>query len=493
MEKVSKESFVVNTIWKFTDVVVRKMVGMVISIILARLVAPEAYGVIALTTVFITFTDIFILNGFNVALIRKNEVEEIDYSTVTSMSLMFTSLMYIIFFFTAPIFADFYDSPELCDVLRVITILLFFQSIATVVRAKGTRELKFKKMAVSAFVSNFSAGLIAVFFAYHGWGVWALVAQQLIANFLDMAIMMMMFRWRLSFRLSLERAGNMFKFTMGVLGSSFLDFLGNNVCNLVIGKSYSTKMLGYLNRGNMLPEVIGLNIYSAITSVLLPTLASYQDDTKKMKEICRRVMSLTLFVIFPLMFGLIGIADVLIPVLLTEKWIPCIPMLYFCAISYAFNPIRAIGYSVFYAKGQSKYSVKLEIVRATLLISGLIIVICILKGSLIDVLLSNTIVCFVVSATAQHLVRKCIGYGFREIFRDILPSLLLSLLMMIIVFLIGRIEINPILLLIIQIIVGGLFYVGMAAIIKDKNLMALSDYMTQKINRHGFNKCNDNN
>lgn len=484
MEKVSKESFAINTIWKFTDVVVRKIVGMVISIILARLVAPEAYGVIALTTIFITFTDIFILNGFNVALIRKSEVEDIDYSTVTSMSLIFTSLMYMVFFLTAPFFAVFFDSPELCDVLRVITILLFFQSIATVVRAKGTRELKFKKMAVSAFASNLSAGLIAVFFAYYGWGVWALVAQQLIANFIDMTIMMVMFRWRLSFMLSVERARIMFKFTMGVLGSSFLDFLGNNVSNIVIGKSYSTKMLGYLNRGNMLPEVIGLNIYSAITSVLLPTLASYQDDTKRMKEICRRVMSLTLFIIFPLMFGLMGIADVLIPVLLTEKWAPCIPMLYFCAITYALNPIRSIGYSVFYAKGQSENCVKLEIVRSSLLISGLIIVICILKGSLIDVLISNTIVCLFVSATTQYLVRRCIGYDFRELFKDIFPSLILSLLMMILVFLIGKIELSPILLLVIQITVGGLFYVGMAAIIRDKNLMVLSDYLTQKLTKY---------
>ncbi len=487
MRAVSKESFLINTIWKFTDVIVRKIIALVISIILARLVAPEAYGVIALTTVFITFTDIFILNGFNIALIRKKDVEEIDYSTVMTMSLLFTLIMYFVFFFTAPYFADYYQNHELCSVLRVITILLFFQSIATVVRAKGTRNLKFKEMAISSFSSNVTAGLVAVILAYNNWGVWALVVQQLIANFMDMVIMMYLLHWQLSFKMSLIRASGMFRFTIGVLGTSFLDFLGNNVCNLVIGKSYTLKTLGYYNRGNMLPEVIGLNIYNAITSVLLPTLASYQDDTNKMKNITRRVMNLTLFVIFPLMFGLMGIADILIPVLLTDKWIPSIPLLYFCAVYYALNPIRAIGYSVFFAKGKSSYSVRIEIVRALLMIIGLIIVIVFIKGSLIDVLISNTIVCFIVVLSTQYFVSKCIGYTFGELVLDIFPSLSCSLCMMFVVYYIGRMDVNPLLLLIIQIISGCLFYVGIAFVTKNKNVTTVKLLIFQRIVNHGKN------
>lgn len=469
MEKISKRSFAINTIWKFTDVIVRKLTGMVISIILARLIVPEAYGVIALTTVFITFTDIFILNGFNVAIIRKDNVEDLDYSTVTAMSLLFTLLMYIVFFILAPSISFFYDSPELCPVLRVITILLFFQSIATVVRAKGTRELEFKKMAISAFVSNLSAGLIAVGLAYMGFGVWALVAQQLIANFLDMVIMMIMFRWNFSLKFSIICAKGMFKFTIGVLGTSFLDFLGNNVCSLVIGKSFSTKDLGYLNRGNMLPETIGLNIYSAITSVLLPTLASHQNDSESMKYITRRVMSFTLFVIFPLMFGLMGVANVMVPLLLTDKWIPCIPLMYFCCFSYAINPIRAIGYSVFYARGQSQYSVRIEIQRVTLMIIGLIIVIALLRGSLLMVMLSNTIAGIFVVVTTHYYVRKCINYSYSELLRDILPSLIMSIIMMAVVMAIGFVPINKVLLLLLQIISGGGLYLAVSFGFKVQN------------------------
>ena len=137
--------------WKFADMISNKLILLVITILLARLITPEAYGVVALTMVFIGFSDIFILNGFNIALIRKETVDEIDYSTVTAMSLVFTVFMYMIFFVAAPYIANFYKSPDLCLVLRVITILLFFKSIVSVIRAKGTRELQFKRMVLSAF------------------------------------------------------------------------------------------------------------------------------------------------------------------------------------------------------------------------------------------------------------------------------------------------------------------------------------------------------
>lgn len=347
MRRVTSNQFANNAMWKFADMISNKLILLVITILLARLITPEAYGVVALTMVFIGFSDIFILNGFNIALIRKETVDEIDYSTVTTMSLVFTVFMYLIIFVTAPYAASFYKSPDLCLVLRIITILLFFRSIVSVIRAKGTRELQFKRMVISAFISNVSAGVIALVLAYLGWGIWALVAQQLLAGFLDMIILMHIFRWHLSLKISFSVVKGMLKFTVGVLGTSFLDFLGNNVSSLIIGKSYSTKDLGYYNRANILPETIGLNAYNSINSVLLPTLASLQNDRDAMKRVTRKVMSLTEYIILPMMFGLIGVANVLIPVLLTDKWVSSIPLMYFCCISFAINPIRAIGYNVF--------------------------------------------------------------------------------------------------------------------------------------------------
>ena len=168
--------------------------------------------------------------------------------------------------------------------------------------------------------------------------------------------------------------------------------MGNNVSSLIIGKSYSTKDLGYYNRANILPETIGLNAYNSINSVLLPTLASLQNDRDAMKRVTRKVMSLTEYIILPMMFGLIGVANVLIPVLLTDKWVSSIPLMYFCCISFAINPIRAIGYNVFYARGDSRLSVNIEILRATLMIVGILIVILVFQEALIYVLLSNALI-----------------------------------------------------------------------------------------------------
>lgn len=477
MRRVTSKQFANNALWKFADMISSKLILLVITIQLARLIAPEVYGVVALTTVFIAFSDIFILNGFNIALIRKETIDEIDYSTVMTMSLAFTVFIYLIVFATAPYIAIFYKSPNLCAVLRVVTVLLFFKSIVSVIRAKGTRELQFKRMVVSAFISNFLAGIVAVILAYMGWGIWALVVQQLLSSFFDMVVMMIIFRWHLSLKFSYSVAKGMFKFTAGVLGTSFLDFLGNNVCSLIIGKSYSTKDLGYYNRASMFPEAIGVNAYYSINSVLLPTLALLQNDKDDMKRVTRKVMSLTEYIILPMMFGLIGIADVLIPVLLTNKWAPSISMMYFCCIIFAINPIRAIGYNVFYAKGDSRLSVKIEVLRSTLMIVGVLIVVLIFQEALIYVLLSNTIISLVVVGATHHKVKLCIGYSFKELCSDILPSLAMSIIMMLFIFLLGSLQMDQVLLLIIQVLIGGAVYIGMSLVTKNANFIILKDYV----------------
>lgn len=481
MEKVTSNQFASSALWRFVDVISRKVVGLAVSILLARMIAPEAYGVVALTMVFIVFTDIFILNGFNVALIRKERTLPIDYSTVMSMSLVFTLIVYVIVWLCSPFFADFYDSPELSPVLRVITILLFFESVSAVIRAKATREMQFKKMTVAAFTGNLVSGLIALVLAYLDFGVWALVVQQVAANLLEMIILLIIFKWNFSLRFSLNVAKGMTKFTIGVLGTSFLDFLGNNVCNLVIGKSYSTKDLGYYNRANILPETIGLNAYNSINSVLLPTLSSRQNSNEEMKSVLRKVMSLTLYVVFPLMFGLIGVANILIPVLMSEKWIPAIPLMYFCCLSYAINPIRAIGYSAFYAKGVSKHSSEVEMVRSILMIVGVIMVAVVFKFSIYWLLSANLFISLVVALTTHYKVRSMLDYKFSELLRDLLPSLLMSIVMAVCTYMIGMLPMNHILVLLLQIFIGAIIYVFLSYITNNTNYQLVKEFAIEKV------------
>lgn len=483
MDTVSSSQFANNALWRFIDVISRKIIALGISIVLARLIAPEAYGIVALTTVFITFSDIFILNGFNIALIRKDVVSSTDYSTVTYLSLIFTTVMYLVFYITSPFIASFYECDILSPVLRVITILLFFESVSSVIRAYATRELQFKKMALSSFISNVASGLLALILAFEGFGVWALVVQQVCANFLDMSIMSIIFRWRVRPTFSIDSAKSMTKFTMGVLGTSFLDFFGNNVCSLIIGKTYTTKDLGYYNRANLFPETIGLNAYSSINSVLLPTLASRQSDIEGMKRVARKVMSLTEYIILPLMFGLMAIADNLINLLLTEKWAPAIPMMYFCCLYYAINPIRAISYSIFYSMAKSKTTMYIELIRSLLMVSGIILVAIIFKMGLIYVLLANLLISIFVALQAQFEVYKLISYSIRELVEDIFPSLMLSLIMLVIVYSESLLSLGRVSQLVIQIFTGLVVYVALSIIARNKNFIILVDFLKQKFSQ----------
>lgn len=481
MKQVSKDQFASNAFWKFMEIIVRKLIALVISTILARILAPEAYGVVALTTVFITFSDIFILNGFNVALVRKETVDEEDYSTVMILSLGFSAIVYTIFFFSAPALATFYKSPELKNVLRVITILIFFQSVATVIRSKATRELKFKEMSFVAISGNVMASLIALVMAYSGMGVWALVTQQVLANFFDMVLLTIVFKWKYTWKFSKKKAGEMLIFTLGVLGASFLDFLGNNANSLVIGRAYNTSELAYYNRGNMYPETISLNTYNSINSVLLPTLSSRQNDPAEMKRVVRKVVSVTEYIILPMMFGLIAISDRFVGVLLTHKWDFCIPVMICSCLYYSINPIRAIGYSVFYAKGESRRNVKIEIARSIIMITNLVIIIILLKQSIYVLAVMNVVIAFLVAMFTQFQVNKCISYKFRELFMDILPSFVMSLVMGIVVKGITLVTPETGIVFIFQLIVGITVYVLLSIITKNANYSFLKNYVTRKL------------
>lgn len=483
MKKVSGEQFASNAIWKFLELFSTKLVALVISTIIARLLSPNAYGIIALTTVFITFSDIFITNGFNVALIRKDEVSEIDYSTVMLMSLSFSAILYIILYFSAPYLAKFYNTPEFKEVLRILTLIIFLKSVSTVIKAKATRQLQIKKMSIVSVIASTCASIIGVVFAYNGFGVWALVAQQVLTNLFDVIGLSFAFRWRYSFRFSLTSAKQMTRFTIGVLGTSFLDFLGNNVNSLVIGKAYNSTDLGFYNRGNMYPETISLNTYNAINSVLLPTLASRQDDNRGMRTVVKKVVSLTTYIIFPMMFGLIAVSDNFVSVLLTDKWMPCVPILICACLYYSINPIRAIGYNVFYAKGESDKCVKIEVFRSLLMIANLFITILWLKQSIYVLTSINVLISLMVSIITQIMVSNSIGYSGYDLLSDIASPIFMSSVMVLVVRCMTFLPIDNFGILISQISVGFGTYIGLSIITKNSSYLFLFGYVKKLTHR----------
>ena len=483
MNKVSKEQFANNAMWSFFEIIVKRVISLLISTIIARLLVPEAYGIVALTTVFITFSDIFLMNGFNVAIVRKERVEADDYSTVMILGLLFSAVVYSLLFLTAPAIAAFYNTPELKNVLRSITILLFFQAISAVIRAKATRELKFKTLSFVSIISSLSSSVVALVLAYKGAGVWALVVQQVLNNAIDVLMLTVFFKWKYSWRFSVSKASEMIKFTMGVLGTSFLDFLGNNANSLIIGKAYNSTELGFYNRGNVYPETIALNTYNSINSVLLPTLASRQNDNNEMKKVVRQVVSLSEYIILPLMIGMIGVSDVFVDVLLTSKWARCVPVMVCACLTYAINPIRSIGYNVFYAKGESNRSIRIEIFRSTAMIINLLITIVLLKQSIYVLAASGVLISLMVAGLTLFQVKKCIGYQFRELFADLLPTAIMCVIMLVVVRLTILLPFNNLIILFLQLLFGTLSYWILSVVTKNVNYKFLKEYVLKKIQK----------
>lgn len=469
----SSGAFANNIMWKMIDLISRKVFGFAISILLARLLMPEDFGIIALTIVFIAFTNVFILNGFNVALIRKEEVKTIDYSTVMTMSLCFVTIVNLVIFFSAPAIADFYETKALNLVLKAMVFGLYFSAVSAVVSAKATRELKFKQMAIPSFCSNAIGGIIAVIMAYMGCGVWALVAQHVVASFVLMVWYIILFKFPLSLNFSLNVVKELYKFTLGVIGTSFLEFLGNHVCSLVVGKTYNSKGLGHYDRSITFPEMISANLSGAISSVLLPTLSKHQNDIEGVKVRTRKTISFTMFVILPIMFILIGSSNVLIPVILTDRWTPIIPLFCVSCILYAIAPIRTIEYSVLYSLGRSKHSVKTEAIRAVLMIIGVLTVALVVKAPLFWVVFTNMMVCLAVNLYIHHFIKGILNYSFLDLLGDFLSSLVISLIVMVLLLIIGWSFKASLMLLIFQIAVGTMSYGAISYFFNNNNIQFL--------------------
>ena len=435
----------------------------IVTIVLARILLPEEFGLIVLVTIFIGIAGVFVQSGFNTALIQKKNVDEVDFSSVFYFSLVVAGILYVFLFFTAPLLANFFEEPKLVLVLRTLSFTLFLGAVNSIQIAVVAREMQFKKLFFSSVGAIIVSGAVGLVMANMGYGVWALVGQQLTNQLMVMVILWITVKWRPRLVFSIKRVNNLFSFGWKLLVSGLIDTLYINLQSLFIGKMFSPAILGFYNRGEQFPSLIVNNIDGSIQSVMLPTLSSHQEDRHRVKEIVRRSIVTSSFIVFPMMVGLAVIAEPLVTILLTEKWLPVVPFLQIFCASYALWPIHTANLQAINALGRSDIFLKLEIIKKIL---GLIIlgvsipfgVYAMARG----VLVTGIIATFV----NAYPNLKLIDYSFQEQWKDIIPSLLLSLLMGIVVFSIQWFGIPPTLTLILQVFIGVALYVGLAKVFR---------------------------
>lgn len=456
-----------NFIWRFAERCGAQGVSFIVSIVLARLLAPEMYGTIALVTVFTTVLNVFVDSGLGNALIQKKNADELDFSTVFFFNLAVCLSLYVAVFAASPAIARFYNDLELVPIIRVLSLTIVISGIKNVQQAYVSRTLQFKRFFFSTLGGTIGAAIIGIIMAYKGFGVWALVIQQIFNATVDTLILWVTVKWRPKAVFSFERLKGLASYGWKLLVSSLLDTVYNNVRQLIIGKLYSAADLAYYNKGKQFPNLVITNVNVAIDSVLFPVISANQDDTAQVKKMTRRAIQTSSFVIWPVVMGLAACAESIVKILLTEKWLPCVPYLQIFCFTYGFWPIHTANLNAIKAVGRSDIFLKLEIIKKVIGIASILISMPFGVMPMALAYMATAPLSAFVNATPN---RKLLGYKYREQIIDMFPSMLLSFVMAVAVLIVGYIRINIFLTLVIQIIVGVLVYLCSAVLFKFDSL-----------------------
>lgn len=474
----TKYSVITSLIWKFLERIGTQGVQFVVAIVLARLLAPADFGMIALVTVFIALANVFVQSGLNTALIQKKCADNLDFSTVFYASLAIAALLYCLLFICAPLLADFYNGQtKLIPIIRILGTILLLGAINSVQEAYVARNMMFKKLFYRSIGAIIPSGIFGIALAYLDFGIWALVGQQLMNSALICAIMWFTVKWRPQLAFSFTRFRHLFSFGWKLLCSALLDTGYRNIRDLVIGKMFTSADLGFYNRGDQFPKIIIGNINASIQSVLLPSLSTEQDNCERLKQLARRSIKTSAFLILPMMTGLAAIAKPLTLVVLGEKWLPAVPFIQICCFSYAFWPIHTTNLSAINAVGRSDVFLKLEIIKKTYGLAALVLAIWLFRTP-IGIAMSAAITAPLGSFVNAYPNKKLLNYGFVEQMKDFFPSFILSAVMGIVVYVLSLVvDVSPLLQLFLFTFMGVCFYLGVAKILQFESL----EYIMQAI------------
>lgn len=445
-----------NMVWRFAERCGAQIVTFVVSIVLARLLAPEAYGKIALITVFTTILQVFVDSGLGTALIQKNDSDDLDFSSVFYFNFVVCIILYAGMFIAAPFIAKFYNDISLTPIIRVTSLTIIISGVKGIQQSYVSKNMLFKKFFYSTLSGTVFSAFLGICLAYAGAGVWAIVAQQLSNTAIDTLILWITVKWRPKKLFSWERLKNLLSFGWKMLVSALLDTVYTNIRSLVIGKMYSASDLAFYNQGDKLPSAIVNNINVSIDSVLLPTLAKEQEDRERVKNMTRRAIKTSTYIMAPLMMGLAFCAKPLVQIILTENWLRCVPFLQIFCIAYMFQPIHTANLNAIKAMGRSDLFLKLEIAKKTV---GMIVLVSTMWFGVMAMaysLLLTNLTGMIINSWPN---KKLLNYSFKEQMIDIFPTISLAIIMGITISVVGFLRLPDFLTLVIQVPCGAFIYI----------------------------------
>ena len=480
-----RSSAVQGMIWMLMERILAQLVTFVVSVVLARILIPEAYGIVALAQVFINLANVFVTVGLNASLIQQDDIDDLDYSTALYTNLGLAGVLYVILFITAPVIADFYSMPLISPLLRVLGMRLIIGAYNSVQRAFVSRNLLFRKFFWSTLGGTLLSAIVGILMALKGFGAWAIVGQYLTNSTVDTIVLAITVPWKPKLLFSTTRLKRMYSFGWKVLAASFLNTCYLELRSMVIGREYSSEDLAFYNQGRQFPQLFYTNLSSAVTSVMFPILAKSKNEEWAFNRQLHRTIQVLTYLIFPLMAGLIMTSAPIVKLVLSDKWLPCVFFLQAYALSYAILPIQTVAEQALKAAGRSDLFLKLFFIEkgvgvALILITMKISVEAIAIGMFAGAMFS----------TILHVLslRHITNYRMKDFLLDVSQNLFITLLMCISVFLVGLTSNSTLLKLVIQVITGVVVYIIVSILIKNASLFYIIEMLNNRLHSNLLNK-----
>ena len=465
-----KRQITSGVIWKFGERFAAQGVSFIVSLVLARILMPDDYGVVAMVNVFISIADVLVSGGLNSALIQNNHAGQKEFSTIFYCNFIFSIFLYGILFVSAPYIARFYSMPSLTLVIRVFSLRLLPASYQAIQVAYVSKKMMFKKFFFSTLGGTIFSAVVGILMATKGFGVWSLVAQYMTYTVIDTLILFITVRWHPSLYFNVKEAFPMIKFGWNVMCANVIGVIFNQLNSFIIGKKYTTSDLAYYDRGKNLPRLVTDNISSSLQSVLFPAMAN-SGNVETIKKIARKSTRYMAYILFPLMIGMIVVAEPLVEVLLTKKWLGAVPFIRLICLEGMIGVMDSTnGLQVLKARGKSEKILKLEFVKKPI---AIIVIIISMQFGVMGVAVSVPLTAFITMLINTGAATKVSGYTIVEQLKDIFPAFAMSTIMGIVVYIMNFFNWNIYVKLVMQILTGIVIYIILSVVTKNEEYKSI--------------------
>lgn len=478
-----KQKTISGVSWSFVEQVLARGVNFIIGIILARLLSPSDYGLVGMLGIFIAISQLFIDGGLASALIQQKTPTEKDFSTVYIINLVMSVLLYVVLYCFAPVIANFYSQPLLQTLLRVLSLSLIIGSVASVQSTLLSIRIDFRTKTYISILSSILSGIIGIICAYNRLGVWALVIQTLTYSSANSILTLLFVRWIPKLSFSIDSFKRLFSFSSKILAASIISTIYDNAYPLVIGKRFTAADVGLYSRAGQFPGVANSTISGALTRVAFPMLSKIQDDDNRLLRVYEKYVQLACYIIFPILMGLCGCARPLISLLLTDKWVECVPLMQILCFGTITNGITKINLNLLYVKGRSDLVLRLEILKKSIAFGILFLS---MLFNLKIMCIGQVIYANIALYLNTYYTKDILGYGFRDQIKSVFPYFSLSLIILAESLLIAFMIKNNLISLIVAIVICSATYILLS---KKTKIYAYNEsiYLIKEI-IHRFNK-----